>query len=241
MTTTIDPADDVTEGAPSAGSSRSAWRPALAIALATTLLLAGVAGVVFVFVHRSPPNPAPVAQEVPAPVPSATPAPDRQFVDAWHVVAPGVAARRSDNTWLQIAVSTCNLIGVPGATPDVISRVLGSNPDLMSVAEGTQFLGVANAKLCPEKAYVAGPTIVLPDLVVPGVPDFSGLEVPHVSLPAIPTVHVSPPKISVPDIPGAGHNGGGSSSSSSSSDHGSSSPPSIIKSPPKNPSIQPVY
>jgi hypothetical protein len=231
VTTTIDPAEDVADDAHPVGSPRAALKPALAIALATALLLAALAGVVFVFLHKVPPTPAPVVQQaLAAPAPSATPAPDEQFLNAWHEVAPGVAARRSDNTWLQIGVSTCHLIGIPGATPDVISRVLGSNPDLMSVAEGNEFLGVANAKLCPEKAYVAGPTLVLPNLVIPGLPDFSGLTVPHVSAPSIPTVHVSPPSVHVPSIPGTGSSGSSSSSSSSSGGH-TPTAPSIIKPP----------
>jgi hypothetical protein len=234
VTTTIDPAEDVTDDAPSTGSPRTALRSALAIALATALFLAAAAGVVFVFVHKSPATPAPVAQQAPAaPAPSATPAPDEQFLTAWHMVAPGVAARRSDNTWLQIAMSSCNLIGVPGATPDVISRVLGSNPTLMSVTEATQFLGVANAKLCPEKVYVAGPTLVLPNLVAPPVPDFSGLSVPRPSSGSgwIPTHQASPPSVHAPTIPGAGSSG--SSSSPPSSGGHSSTPPSIIKLPPR--------
>lgn len=234
MTTTLEPAGNVGGDDPTPGPPRSALRAVLAIALAAALMLAVTAGVVFVLVHKSPPAPAPAAQQAPAaPVPSATATPDEQFLAAWHQVAPGVAARRSDNTWTQIGVGTCNLIGVPGATPDVLSRVLGSNPALMSVAEGAQFLGVASAKLCPEKVYVAGPALVLPNLPRPSFPDFS-VTVPRVSVPSIPTQHVSPPKITVPSIPGGGHSSSGSSSSGGGGSSGGSQAPSIIK-PPSSP------
>lgn len=230
MTTTIDPAEDVTDDASSAGS---ALRPALAIALATALFLAAAAGVVFVFVHKTlpTPEPAPIAQAAPAP--SATPTPEEQFLGAWHQVAPGVAARRSDNTWTRIAIGTCKLIGIPGATPDALSRVLGSNPDLMSVAEATQFLGVAQTKLCPEKTYVAGPTLVLPNAPTPSLPDFGELSVPRTPSGGsgwIPTHQPAPPSVHVPSIPGAGSGGSSSGSSSSGGGH-SPSPPSIVKLP----------
>jgi hypothetical protein len=240
VTTTIE-SDDAVADEPLAPAS-SAVRSALVIALATTLFLAAAAGVVFVVVHKTPPAPAPVAQQAPVPpAPSATPTPDEQFLDAWHQVAPGVAARRSDNTWTQIGISTCGLIGIPGATPDVLSRTLGSNPTLMSVTEANQLLGVANAKLCPEKVYVAGPTLVLPKLPSPSLPDFGNLSAPsgHSSGSGwIPTRQVSPPAVHAPAIPGTGNSG---SSSSAPSSGGHTNPPSIIKSPPKQLEPQPIY
>ncbi|MCD2197876.1 hypothetical protein LQ327_31355 [Actinomycetospora endophytica] len=202
MTTTIDPVEGVDDDTSPTGSSRSVGRTVLVIGVTAVLLLAIAAGVAFAFAHNSSPAPTPVAEQAPV-VPTASPTPAEQFLTRWHEVAPGVAARRSDYTWTRLGVSACNLIGVPGITAGALSRVLGSNPNLMSTAEGSHFLEVADANLCPDHDYVAAPTLTVPDVPSPSLPDFGDLSSSSGSG-SIPNVHVSPPTVTAPKIPGSG-------------------------------------
>jgi hypothetical protein len=205
VTTTIDPVEGAADGATSTGSSRSALRRVLVIGSAVVLLLAVAAGVAVAFVRDSSPAPMPAAAPVAVPAASATPA--EQFLARWHEAAPGVAARRSDYTWTKLGVSACNLIGVPGITAGAVSRVLGSNPNLMSTAEGSHFLEIANANLCPDHDYVAAPRLTVPEVPTPSLPDFGDLSSSG-SSGSIPRVHVSPPTVTVPKLPHGGSDGG---------------------------------
>jgi hypothetical protein len=219
VTTTIDPVEDVAGDDRSKG--RSPLRLVLITALATALLLAAAGGVVYFVGHRSP-APAPVAEQAPAAAaPSASPTPAEQFLDLWHRAAPGVAARQPDYYWTRIGTSACNLIGVPGVSAYQLTQVLGTNPQLMSVTEATQFLGVANAKLCPDRDYVPAPTLTVPILQVPLIPDLGGGS--SSSSGWIPSGrHTSSGSASAPNIPGSGSSSSVSSSSGSSSGHSSS-------------------
>lgn len=217
MTATIDPTDDT---APDAGSadepaeSGSPLRYVLLLALAGSVLVAAVIGIVFVVLNDPPPSPVPVAEvAAPAPAgPSATATPEERFLAAWHVAAPGVAARRGDRFWAELGVSTCNLIGRPFINEDLVVRALGSNPQLMSGDEGRAFLDVVHTELCPQNEY--GPQLQAPSLRPASpltLPDLGSTSSSSGGASSIPTVRVSPPSVGrAPTIPGTGSGGGSS-------------------------------
>ncbi|MDL5159618.1 hypothetical protein [Actinomycetospora termitidis] len=224
MTATLDPADDTAPDSdehdpPVPGVSP--LRYVLLIGLAVFVLLAALAGVVLVVLNDPPPSPVSIVEVAPPSTGSgATATPEERFLAAWHAAAPGVAARRSDDYWSRLGVATCNMIGRPFINEEMVVRVLGSSPQVMSFDEGRTFLDVSHAELCAQNEY--GPQLQSPTVrPVPPItlPDFgSSSSRSGGGSSSIPTVRVSPPSVGrAPTIPGAGSGGGSSGSGGSSS------------------------